>query len=534
MRGTGGNDVNFAMDVPKYDSPDIADLRGKGAIIYAIATADNVGGASASGPNKAKTNMPFGNLKYAQWGGQACNPYDTAREPRGTSAGSGVSVAANLATCSICEQGSASCKGPASRNNIVNLLTTKGILMDGGVGSKNAGDRAGIHCRTVADAVMVLDAIKGYESDDMFTSIPKALIPKDPYASFVVSDKDVADKPLKGVRVAIAREFMVKHTKNDVAISDQIDKEIKTVLRDKLGAELVETVDPMYVDDPTVPNLKYTFQQALAEILPHNAPEYFWQKTPAGELEFAVPGWDVTSVDYAVAVSMGKAPLSDKLTLRRISQKLGNPSSPFTINRYLAERGDTRVKDWASWVANAKFENDAQRASAMNAIDDKDPRANPDSVSYLKMQSVLRMVILKVMYENNIDVFVNPEQTTPPYKLGGPGEPEVNDRPTISCCTAFTALLGGPEMDIPAGYTQIVYDQTYALTPDKKDYIEVTGEVESQLPFPMPVSMMFWSAPGSDSAVIKAASAYESATHHRVPPAAFGPPPASVSRLGSK
>src|SRR5437660_9568545 len=31
MRGTGGNDVNFAMDVPKFDSPDIADLRSKGA-----------------------------------------------------------------------------------------------------------------------------------------------------------------------------------------------------------------------------------------------------------------------------------------------------------------------------------------------------------------------------------------------------------------------------------------------------------------------------------------------------------------------
>jgi hypothetical protein len=30
--------------------------------------------------------------------------------------------------------------------------------------------------------------------------------------------------------------FMVKHTKNDVAISDQTDKEIKTVLRDQLGA----------------------------------------------------------------------------------------------------------------------------------------------------------------------------------------------------------------------------------------------------------------------------------------------------------
>ena len=56
---------------------------------------------------------------------------------------------------------------------------------------------------------------------------------------------------------------MVKHTKNDVAISDQIDQEIKTVLRDKLGAELVESVDPLYPDDPAIANLKYTFQDAI-------------------------------------------------------------------------------------------------------------------------------------------------------------------------------------------------------------------------------------------------------------------------------
>src|SRR6185369_8731 len=102
---------------------------------------------------------------------------------------------------------------------------------------------------------------KGFQSEDMFTAIPKSLIPKEPYSSFLVTDKDVDSKPLKGMRIGIAREFMVKHTKNDVAISDQIDKEIKTVLRDKLGAEIVDSVDPMYADDPTVPNLKYTFQQ---------------------------------------------------------------------------------------------------------------------------------------------------------------------------------------------------------------------------------------------------------------------------------
>jgi Asp-tRNA(Asn)/Glu-tRNA(Gln) amidotransferase A subunit family amidase len=102
----------------------------------------------------------------------------------------------------------------------------------------------------------------------------------------------------------------------------------------------------------------------------------------------------------------------------------------------------------------------------------------------------------------------------------------VNDRPTISCCTGFTALLGGPEIDVPAGYTQTVYEPQYVLAPDKKSYVTVTGQVESRLPHPMPISLMVWAAPGSDPAVIKVASAYETATHHRVPPPAFGPLPA--------
>jgi amidase len=521
MRATGGNDVNFAMDVPKMDSPDVANLREKGAIIYAIATASSTG-LSANGPIKPKTYLPNGNFQDAAWGGQACNPYDTSRVPRGTSNGSGVSVSANLAACSICEQTSASCKGPASRNNIVNLLTTKGITMNGGPGYEDAGDRAGIHCRSVADAAQVLDAIKGFEHRDMFTAIPKALIPKEPFASFVVADKDVKDKPLKGMRIGVVREFMVKH---DEAISDQIDKEIKTVLRDKLGAELVESVDPLYPDDPAIPNMKYTFQDAFREILYHNVPEYFFQKTGSGELEFAVPGWDVRTVEYPVALALGKAPLSDKLTLRRITQGLADPKGLMVVNQYLQERGDTRVKDWASWVANSKFKSDAQRAGAENAAAETDPRPNPNQVSYLKMQSVLRMIVLKVMYENGIDAFVNPEQTTPPYILGGPGEPEVNGRTTNSCCQVFTALLGGPEADVPAGYTDVVYNPQYVLSPDKTQYLAVTGTVKSTLPHPMPISLMVWSGPGSDSVVIKVASAYEAATHHRVPSPSFGPLP---------
>ena len=527
MRGTGGNDVNFAMDVPKVDSPDIAELRSKGAIILAVAASNNVGGASSQGPEKPKRLIVDNTLQYGQWGGQACNPYDTARVPRGTSNGSGVSVAANLATCSICEQGSASCKGPASRNNIVNLLTTKGIIMDGGITSKQPGDRAGIHCKTVSDAAIVLDAIKGFESADMFTALPKALIPKEPFTSFLVTD--AANKPLQGMRVGIVREFMVKHTKNDVAISDLLDKEIKAVLKDKLGAELLESVDPLYADDPTVPNMKYTFADAFAEILPHTAPEYFWQKTASGELEFAVPGWDVTSVDYAVALAVRQAPLSPGINLRRISASLGNPASPFFINKYLRERGDTRIKDYKAWAANMKFENDEERAGILNALSDQDPRARPDSVSYLKMQSVLRLVILKVMHENKIDAFVNPEHTLPPPLLGDAGEPDINGRQSHSCCAAFTALGGMPEIEVPAGYVRTVYNPKFVVSKDKKEIEIVTGTVETPLEHPMPMSLMFWAGPGSDPDVIKVASAYETATHHRVPPPQFGPVPANTS-----
>jgi hypothetical protein len=139
--------------------------------------------------------------------------------------------------------------------------------------------------------------------------------------------------------------------------------------------------------------MKYTFQDAFAEILPHQVPEYFWQTTASGELEFAVPEWDVRTTPYLVALASGEAPLSPNLNLRRISGKLSNPGGSFQMDKYLKERGDERVKDWASWVANEKFKSDAQRAGAQNSVGEKDPRGAPDSISYLKMQSVLRLVV---------------------------------------------------------------------------------------------------------------------------------------------
>jgi len=79
------------------------------------------------------------------------------------------------------------------------------------------------------------------------------------------------------------------------------------------------------------------------------------------------------------------------------------------VNKYLRERGDERIKDWASWVANAKW-----KVSPASWFCKCGGRAGPScasgAISYLKMNTVLRLVVLKVMHENGIDLFVNPSR----------------------------------------------------------------------------------------------------------------------------
>src|SRR5882757_6000575 len=308
MRSTGGGDVNYAMDAPPQDATIVAELRAKGAIVYAKANLAeyNAGSGDPGGAAKA-TAREYGAGARSTWGGTACNPYDTARETGGSSSGSAAGVAANLVQCSICEETGGSCRQPAWRNDVVALVTTKGLMPYGGaIGADPYLDRAGIQCRTVKDAALVLDALKdpkrGYfDPRDIYTALPRGLISEKPYASFASASGAKAGKPLAGMRIGIVREYMVKHAANDAAMSDQVNGEIARVLRDRLGAELVESFDPLYPDDPSIPNMTYNFQQALAEILPFHMPEYLQRPGRGGvAAPYAVPGADVTKRDYMV------------------------------------------------------------------------------------------------------------------------------------------------------------------------------------------------------------------------------------------
>jgi amidase len=544
MRTTANSDVAFAMDVPPFDSTVVARLRAKGAIIYAKSNAHefNAGPGDPGGKVQSRTNAVAGGQAISAWAGQACNPYDTERVPRGSSSGSGVAVTANLATIGICEQTGASCQGPASRNGITTLLTTKGILPDsGGIGNQWFIDRAGIHARTLADAAKVLDAIKDpstgyYDPRDPYTALPQALISDQPYASFALDDRALASrpKPLLGMRIAILREHMVKRTPNHEAISDQVDREIKTVLRDTLGADLVETITPAYPDDRDVPNMKYTFSDALSELLPRLMPEIFKRRDDKGQLLFAIPGYDVTSYDYLRKLSRREAPLTDKITIVNFATYASEPcyivqcnDVAFDIDRYLAARNDATIKTFADWASHARFRDDASRAGAENWVALNDHLA-PGKADRLARSYIGRLALQRVMAENGIAAFVHPENTVPTPKIQGPNVGDIS-------LDGITPFLQIPRVVVPAGMTDVVVEPQYALNEARTDYVAtITANTpQTKLPHPMPIAITFFAGQGDEPTLIKIGTAYESATHHRTPPPAFGPVAAQTSAATS-
>ena len=137
------------------------------------------------------------------------------------------------------------------------------------------------------------------------------------------------------------------------------------------------------------------------------------------------------------------------------------------------------------------------------------------------MMTVFRMAMTKALRENKIDVFVHPNMGVPHWKIGADREPVVDGRAAAG--PWITDIIGGPEVTIPAGFNQVVYDARYVLSPDKTRYTFVAGTEKGALDQPMPISLLFWAGAGEEQAVLAAAAAYERASGHRKPPPGFGP-----------
>lgn len=110
---------------------------------------------------------------YSAMGGQTLNPYGRFEfGTGGSSSGSGVAVAANLTSVAVGSETSGSILSPASSQSVVGLKPTTGALSRSGVVPISSTlDTAGPITRSVADAVILFNAMTGFDAAD--TAMPR-------------------------------------------------------------------------------------------------------------------------------------------------------------------------------------------------------------------------------------------------------------------------------------------------------------------------------------------------------------------------
>jgi amidase len=107
-------------------------------------------------------------LGYSAVGGQTLNPYGRgAFETGGSSAGSGVAVAANYAVAAVGTETSGSITSPSSLNSVVGLKPTIGVLSRTGiVPISSTLDTPGPMTKNTIDNAIFMNAMRGFDSSD--------------------------------------------------------------------------------------------------------------------------------------------------------------------------------------------------------------------------------------------------------------------------------------------------------------------------------------------------------------------------------
>jgi Asp-tRNA(Asn)/Glu-tRNA(Gln) amidotransferase A subunit family amidase len=142
-----------------------------------------------------KTNLhelAYGITSISSMGGQTLNPYDPARNPGGSSGGTGAAVAASFGAAGMGTDTCGSIRNPASSNNLFGLRGTLGLSSrDGIIPLSHTQDIGGPLARTVTDLAVMLDATVGPDPTDPLTSRSNGRIPRSYLSS--IGDRSLAD-----------------------------------------------------------------------------------------------------------------------------------------------------------------------------------------------------------------------------------------------------------------------------------------------------------------------------------------------------
>ena len=144
------------------------------------------------------------------------NAHDKTRVAGGSSGGSAVAVALEMAPFALGTDTGGSTRQPASYNGCVGYKPTYGLMSRSGiVAMASSTDTVGTFARTVEDASIVIDVMAG-EDDLDSTTIPREA------EGYQIS----VPTSLKGKKVGVIKEWMGEGLDDDVrqAIEDAIDK----------------------------------------------------------------------------------------------------------------------------------------------------------------------------------------------------------------------------------------------------------------------------------------------------------------------
>jgi amidase len=252
---TTAGSVALADAIAERDSFVAQRLRAAGAIILGKTNLTEFA-------NFMAIDMPSG---YSSLDGQVLNSYAPSVKENGrplvdvggSSSGSGSAAAASLAAATIGTETSGSLLSPASRNGLVTVKPTVGLISRAGIIPIAASqDTAGPMTRNVRDAALLLGVLTGIDPDDSATTASAGRFSTD-YTKFLKPDA------LKGARIGVPRDPSDKA--NDVfygpldegqkAVMDGVIAMLKS-----LGATIVEATIPTagVVDEGTGTSMDIT------------------------------------------------------------------------------------------------------------------------------------------------------------------------------------------------------------------------------------------------------------------------------------
>ncbi|KAG8368139.1 hypothetical protein BUALT_Bualt15G0014000 [Buddleja alternifolia] len=178
--------------------------------------------------------------------GQGVNPYVHSGTPCGSSSGSAISVAANMVSVALGTETHSSIICPSDHNSVVGLKPTVGLTSRSGIIPMTPRwDTIGPICRTVSDAVYVLDVIAGLDPRDEATIEGSKFIPEGGYKQFL------NENGLNGKRLGVVRHPFVEKI-HDTAELAAFERHLIT-LRER-GAEVIDNLKIDHVEKILDPN----------------------------------------------------------------------------------------------------------------------------------------------------------------------------------------------------------------------------------------------------------------------------------------